>query len=127
MKQKISLLMGMLLAGMAVSSAGWAAESHFHDHPFDDHFHDHFDHPRIGIDAYIGDPFGPYPYYYPPYYYYPPNVPAPASPPVYIEQEQATPSSSNYWYYCGNPRGFYPTVKECPDGWHQVPPRASSH
>jgi len=27
-----------------------------------------------------------------------------------------------YWYYCPNPSGYYPYVKECPPGWMTVAP-----
>jgi hypothetical protein len=71
------------------------------------------------------------PYYYPPAYYYPrpyyspPVVAVPSSPPVYIEQgtEQAAPAPSNYWYYCSDPEGYYPYVKQCSPGWQRVAPQ----
>ncbi len=25
-----------------------------------------------------------------------------------------------YWYYCGNPAGYYPQVQRCPGGWTPV-------
>ena len=31
-------------------------------------------------------------------------------------------SSSNYWYYCPDPPGFYPDTQTCPSGWLQVVP-----
>jgi hypothetical protein len=31
--------------------------------------------------------------------------------------------SSNYWHYCRNPEGYYPYVKNCPNGWLQVAPQ----
>jgi hypothetical protein len=30
----------------------------------------------------------------------------------------------SYWYYCQNPQGYYPYVKQCPSGWTKVPPSA---
>lgn len=90
-------------------------------------------HARVGI--YFGGPvFSPW--YYPgPYYgpYYGPSyntttiVTQPA--PVYIEQAPgpapatAPTSASNSWYYCNNPDGYYPYVKECPSGWQKVAPQ----
>jgi len=83
---------------------------------------------RFGV--WIGGPvWGPwYPPYYP--YYYPPApvVVTPPSPPVYIDNGSATAappnSNSNYWYFCRNPQGYYPYVKECPgSGWERVPPQ----
>jgi hypothetical protein len=29
----------------------------------------------------------------------------------------------NYWYYCQNPKGYYPYVKECSNGWMKVVPK----
>jgi len=85
---------------------------------------------RVFVHVGVGVPFyGPY-YAYPPYYYdYPPPVvyapppvvyapPPPvvvAPTPTYVQQ----PSSS--WYYCDNPKGYYPYVQDCGSGWRQVP------
>ena len=72
---------------------------------------------------YYRDPFYRDPFYSP--YYYPPTViTVPATPPVYIQQpppvvQQYPPG---YWYYCRNPEGYYPYIKECPGGWQQVEP-----
>ncbi len=30
-------------------------------------------------------------------------------------------SSGQYWYFCPSSNGYYPYVKECPQGWQQVP------
>ncbi|PKO88354.1 MAG: hypothetical protein CVU16_14145 [Betaproteobacteria bacterium HGW-Betaproteobacteria-10] len=84
---------------------------------------------RVGI--YVGPYWGPL--FYPPPYYYPPRVvvvPAPA-PPVYIEQQQEAPveaapapaTAAQYWYYCASSKGYYPYVKECPEGWQKVLPQ----
>lgn len=87
---------------------------------------------------YIGAPiWGPsyYPYE-PAYAYYPPTrvitVPAAptvyverAAPPVYVERDaySAAPSGqSDWWYYCGSSRSYYPYVRECRDGWQRVAP-----
>lgn len=70
-----------------------------------------------------------YPYYYnPPVYAYPPAVIVPAMPPVYIQRQEIQPArpmqpQNNYWYYCRNPDGYYPYVRDCPDGWLQVAPQ----
>lgn len=85
-------------------------------------------HSRFGF--YLGVPYGnPYPYYnyqyYPPAYpYYPPIMVAPNSPPVYIQQTPPATQEypSGYWYYCDNPQGYYPYVKECRNDWQQVEP-----
>jgi hypothetical protein len=40
----------------------------------------------------------------------PPSVVVPpAAPPI-------------FWYYCENPRGYYPYVAQCPNGWRAVSP-----
>ncbi len=49
-----------------------------------------------------------------PYRY--PTARVPDAPPTYIQQP-------NYWYYCTNPKGYYPYVDECPRGWMQVVPQ----
>ncbi|WP_432744748.1 hypothetical protein ABXJ76_05115 [Methylobacter sp. G7] len=71
----------------------------------------------------------PFPYYdrsyYSPYYAYPPAVIAvPVTPPVYIQQAPPVTQqyAPGYWYYCNNPEGYYPYIKQCPVGWLQVAP-----
>jgi hypothetical protein len=32
-------------------------------------------------------------------------------------------SSSNYWYYCTEPAGYYPYVQNCWRNWMQVVPQ----
>jgi hypothetical protein len=74
-----------------------------------------------GLGYYGGYPYGGY-------YDYPSTaVVVPQTPPTYIQQ---TPTASQqyqsgYWYYCSNPKGFYPYVKECLTSWQQVEPRPS--
>ena len=88
---------------------------------------------RGQVGVYFGGPvwgpaWYPPPYYYPPSYYYPPQpqvvvVPAP-QPPVYIEQQEAAPAGGQqYWYFCKSAKGYYPYVKECPEGWQTVLPQ----
>ncbi len=63
--------------------------------------------------------------YYSPYYAYPPTiVTVPMTPPVYIQQAQPVTQQypAGYWYYCDNPQGYYPYIKQCPNGWQQVEP-----
>lgn len=106
---------------------------HFRGHSGRHHFHGHS---RFGF--FIGAPWGwPYYPYYPYYSYYPyyrsyayppAIIPAPSTPPVYIEQSGASapaaaPPEPDYWRYCENPEGYYPYVKECPAGWQNVATR----
>jgi hypothetical protein len=84
---------------------------------------------RGHVGVYVGDPFWG-PVWYPPPYYYPPQVvvvPAP-QPPVYVEQQDAAPAApaaggQHYWYFCKSAKGYYPYIKECPDGWQKVLPQ----
>jgi hypothetical protein len=111
------------LALTAASGAAWA-----------DHCHGGGGgHINFGIN--LGVPLFPWGYsgYYPGYYPsypYPPVyrevvVEQPAAPPVYIEKsaENAAPASG-YWYYCTDPQGYYPYVKECRTAWMTVLPQA---
>ena len=67
-------------------------------------------------------------YYYPRGYYSSPSVIAPSTPIIYIQREAPVTSQTqsvqtNYWYYCRNPEGYYPYIKQCPEGWLQVAPQ----
>ena len=88
-------------------------------------------HYRGHVGFYFGAPLFPYyaaPYY--PRYYY---VPAPVSPPVYIEQSSPAPSAPvplaqsepAYWYYCTDSQTYYPYVQRCATPWQQVIPPPS--
>jgi len=75
--------------------------------------------------AYAGWPYysyGGYPYLGWPYYSsaYPSDVAT--APPVYNEPEQQQPQ---YWYYCTNPQGYYPYIRNCPGGWLTVVPKVT--
>lgn len=68
-------------------------------------------------------PWGPWwgpPYY--PYYPYYPEPPVQEQPPVYVQPPAQSEEEQYYWYYCTNPQGYYPYVKECPNGWMKVVP-----
>ena len=52
------------------------------------------------------------------------------SPPLFIEQNspvyfQSREESTDYWYYCRDPEGFYPYIKTCPCGWLKVVPETT--
>ena len=72
-----------------------------------------------GVRLYLGVPLYS-PWYFPPPYYYPPVVVS--SPPVYLERQAPAPQT-NYWYYCGESKTYYPYVKDCPGGWQRVAPQ----
>jgi hypothetical protein len=121
------LMLAIALLGSAATSTAWADRGH------------RVHHGRSGahVGLYLGlpltwpyfsapyDPYYPYgPYYYSPYYRY--GMPVqPAQPQVYIEQPQAQEQSpaQNYWYFCSNPKGYYPYVKQCSSSWVQVTPQ----
>ena len=106
---------------------GWHGGAHFGDWHGGGHFG--YD---LALGLGLGYGVGYYGYgvpYYPyPYYPYPPMVAAPSPPPVYPQQNMPpTPElQTNYWHYCRNPDGYYPYVRECPDGWEKISPQPSS-
>jgi hypothetical protein len=76
----------------------------------------------IGAPLYWGSGWHGDPYYgYPYSYRYRPPVVVP-EPPVYIERG-VTPASA-LWYFCGNPEGYYPYVKQCSMPWRTVTPQS---
>ena len=89
-----------------------------------------------GVGFYNNYAFGPYRRFegYYPLGGYPVGVatsPLALSPqrPTYIQQNNPSRASqpapvqrSNYWYYCRNPEGYYPKVRECSGEWIKVPP-----
>lgn len=123
-----------VVAGLLVILAGnsvWARGHHSHVNIglgyYGPGFYGGYGYGGYGFGGYGMGGFG-YPFYYPPSYYFPPTVIVPTTPPVYIQQQQAQPSQpvqpqTNYWYYCQNPDGYYPYVKNCPGGWLQVAPQ----
>ena len=38
----------------------------------------------------------------------------------YPEDVQPYQQGPTYWYYCPNPQGYYPYIKNCPNGWMKV-------
>ena len=129
-------LLALFMAGASVAAAHADARGRHHHH----HHHRH----RAPVGIWFGAPLF-YPHYYPRYYpryYYPPTVvvPAPAPPPVYIEQpppvyiEQPqiavpvpspTQNSAAYWYYCRDTQTYYPYVQQCATPWEQVVPNSA--
>ena len=41
--------------------------------------------------------------------------------PDYGYYDYSQPYSSQTWYYCSNPAGYYPYVTQCNTGWQSVP------
>ncbi len=77
-------------------------------------------------------PYPPYPYYppYPPYPYNPaPPAAVPEEPSGYIVESVEPgprPQPTTYWYYCEDPQGYYPRIRQCPGGWMTVVPPATA-
>ena len=123
---------------LALASASLSAGGHGGHHGGGGHGHG-FHHGHGGHHINAGFFFGPsfgygygygynpywgYPYY--PYYSYPPTVvTVPTRPPVYVEREpaQSAEKSEGFWYYCKDPEGYYPYVRECHHAWRPVPAR----
>ncbi len=116
----------IVLIGAAVSSSIWA---------FDDLRH-HFGGGYYGnygglYGGYVRYGYGHGRFFLSPYYaYHPRVVKVPTKPPVYIQRQDielpATESQDYYWHYCSNPKGYYPQVKKCPDGWLPVAPQLTA-
>lgn len=56
---------------------------------------------------------------------YTPAPVAPAPVPAAPAAPLAAPAqpTAAYWYWCQNPRGYYPSVADCPGGWQPVLPQ----
>jgi hypothetical protein len=69
--------------------------------------------PRVFVAPRVVVPVVPFwaPYAYPP-------VVVQSPPPVVVQP----PSPQASWYYCDNPKGYYPHVQQCPGGWRPVAP-----
>lgn len=77
--------------------------------------------PRGRVGIYVGPYWSPW-MFPPPWYYQPTIVVPPPEPRVYIERNEAADAA--FWHYCRSLRGYYPYVRECPEGWLQVFPEA---
>ncbi len=114
-KRRKAILFGFAIVAM-IASGSSSANGHHHSH-------------GSSVGVIFSIPLTA-PYYYPPSYSYPsyfypgpPVVLAPAAPTIYIEQENQARSTS-YWYYCGNPQGYYPYVRNCTENWQPVAPQS---
>ena len=68
---------------------------------------------------YYAQPYYPPPYAYPPNYGYAPTYVQPAYAPQYQAPVQ---QQTNAWFFCPSSNGYYPYVRQCPDGWQRVSP-----
>lgn len=58
-----------------------------------------------------------------PFGYYPSPPAVVQQTPVYVQPQQY--EDANYWYYCENPKGYYPYINNCPAGWMKVVPNTN--
>ena len=113
MKTIRQLGLAIFLSG-SISASGWAFDDARH------HFGSDYDGGRYGFGhgRFLSSPY---------YAYHPREVKKPAEPPDYVQRQNielsATEAPPEYWYYCSNPKGYYPSVKKCPDGWLPVSPQ----
>lgn len=134
---------GLLLLAAATASNSVLAYGpgghHYGGHHYGGHHDGGYHHGGARVGVFVGAPFigfgapfygypGGYGYAYGPYGYYGPTttIVTQAAPEVYVERSNALssgPASDGYWYYCNRPDGYYPYVKECPNGWQKVPPQ----
>ena len=78
---------------------------------------------RVSVGVWLGPGWwGPpyYPLYYP--YYQPEQRIVIEQPEMYVQPAPQAEEQQNYWYYCKDPQGYYPYVKQCPSGWMKVVP-----
>jgi hypothetical protein len=54
--------------------------------------------------------------------YGPPPVYLSNSTTAYVEREQQA-TQPYYWYYCAEPKGYYPYIQNCNDAWLPVVPQ----
>jgi hypothetical protein len=79
---------------------------------------------HVGVGVWLGPGWwGPnyYPFYYP---YFPPEqrIVIEQQPEMYVQPAPQAEEQQIYWYYCKEPKGYYPYVKQCPSGWMKVVP-----
>ena len=80
--------------------------------------------PVVGLGLGLGLLGLTYPYYGNPYYpgYSPAPVIQEPSPEIYLAPGRQQSAAQNFWYFCQDPEGYYPYVKQCPGGWMKVVP-----
>ena len=74
-----------------------------------------------GMLYFYAEPVYPYPLVVPDVVY---ELPVDDQPPQ--EYTQQPPEDPNYWYYCEDPKGYYPYITECPGGWMTVVPQPAA-
>jgi hypothetical protein len=102
----------------AIGAQASPARRHFDHSPVRRHFdQSHFHHRHRRNVIILGTTL--FPPLVDPFFFDPPVV-YEAPPVEYIEAAPA-PASPGVWYYCPEPKAYYPDVTECPGGWVSVP------
>ncbi len=123
-----ALLLCSAQPGLAAGRGGWSHGGHA-VHSARSAWHGGHGGVRFGVFVVPGfwwgaPTWGPWWWGRPYPYYAAPPVVIEQAPPTYVQPQQpAAPPA--YWYYCQNPQGYYPYIKECPGGWMTVVPPSS--
>ncbi len=119
---KPALALAFVLGAMLCGNAWGQRHGGHGGHGF--HGHGQRGHGHVGVS--IGVPLFGYGYgpgwYDDPWYgyrYAAPLVVRPAAPTVYIER-----GVGPQWYFCSDPQGYYPYVKQCTGNWRTVDPQS---
>ena len=70
----------------------------------------------------FGFMFGMSPGYYPWYGSSVVAVPVATGPVSYIQRSEGDAPAEHFWFYCTQPQGYYPWVRECQGNWQRVRP-----
>lgn len=112
--RKCAVIILFALAMLTAGALSCSARGHGHGHRHHEHF---------SGSIWIGPGWGtawPGPIYP---LYYPSGIPRTVVQPRYDQDVQApSPEEEDYWYYCREPEGYYPYIKNCPGGWMKVVP-----
>lgn len=137
MKRSITVLLSVCILGLVSRNA--LADRRPPSHPSGghrpppQHRPSPHHHSRTSVGIMIGAPvwaspgYPPSPYYAPyypygPYYPYPPQtVVIQSTPTRYVEKDDGG-NAEHYWYYCPDPKGYYPYIPTCNAPWQKVTP-----
>ena len=110
------MIAGDVLAqrGSRSSGRGSHAQRHHSGH------HHHHRHSRSYTS--FGFMYNMSPGYYPWYGSSVVAIPVERGPVSYIQRSEGDAPAENYWFYCSQPQGYYPWVKECQGSWQRIRP-----
>ena len=132
MKQTIGKILAIALAASLVGTVSSPALArghhgggghhggHHHHHGGHHHHHGHGWHGSYGFYMDLTPAFC-YPWYYrPDYPYYGFPTVVVQQPIQYVSRDDGI--NNHYWYYCHNPKGYYPYIQKCNARWVKVRP-----